>query len=60
MRISLRVLRAGQCKSLIIWSEWQDLNLRPPRPERGALSGEVPGTQQQIKMVESPGRARRY
>ncbi len=18
------------------WSEWQDLNLRPPRPERGA------------------------
>src|SRR5262245_30131663 len=24
-------------KSLICWSEWQDLNLRPPRPERGAL-----------------------
>jgi hypothetical protein len=22
------------------WSEWQDLNLRPPRPERGALSSE--------------------
>jgi hypothetical protein len=22
---------------LKIWSEWQDLNLRPPRPERGAL-----------------------
>src|SRR5262249_34998106 len=21
----------------INWSEWQDLNLRPPRPERGAL-----------------------
>ena len=20
------------------WSEWQDLNLRPPRPERRALS----------------------
>jgi hypothetical protein len=20
------------------WSEWQDLNLRPPRPERGVLS----------------------
>jgi hypothetical protein len=20
-----------------VWSEWQDLNLRPPRPERGAL-----------------------
>jgi hypothetical protein len=19
----------------IVWSEWQDLNLRPPRPERG-------------------------
>ena len=21
------------------WSEWQDLNLRPPRPERSALPG---------------------
>jgi hypothetical protein len=30
------------------------LNLRPPRPERGALSGEVTGAQQQIKMVASP------
>src|SRR5215472_9807758 len=27
-------LRSGQAKC---WSEWQDLNLRPPRPERGAL-----------------------
>jgi integrase len=25
------------CKSAKSWSEWQDLNLRPPRPERGAL-----------------------
>ena len=24
-------------KYLFFWSEWQDLNLRPPRPERGAL-----------------------
>ena len=27
------------------WSEWQDLNLRPPRPERGGrsiISGAVP------------------
>ena len=24
---------------LDLWSEWQDLNLRPPRPERGALPG---------------------
>src|SRR3981189_1468049 len=24
-------------KLLTEWSEWQDLNLRPPRPERGAL-----------------------
>jgi hypothetical protein len=23
--------------SEFFWSEWQDLNLRPPRPERGAL-----------------------
>jgi hypothetical protein len=29
-----RCLRAVQAKC---WSEWQDLNLRPPRPERGAL-----------------------
>jgi hypothetical protein len=21
-----------------VWSEWQDLNLRPPRPERGGLN----------------------
>ena len=24
------------------WSEWQDLNLRPPRPERGAPSYSLP------------------
>jgi hypothetical protein len=29
-RISVRVIVLGG-----IWSEWQDLNLRPPRPERG-------------------------
>ena len=34
----------GRCKKPLIyrdfwWSEWQDLNLRPPRPERGALPG---------------------
>jgi hypothetical protein len=27
------------CQILKKWSEWQDLNLRPPRPERGALPG---------------------
>ena len=26
-------------KPLFCWSEWQDSNLRPPRPERGALPG---------------------
>ena len=26
-------------KYLMCWSEWQDLNLRPPRPERGTLAG---------------------
>jgi hypothetical protein len=25
-----------------VWSEWQDLNLRPPRPERGALPATLP------------------
>ena len=29
----------GECKIWAkCWSEWQDLNLRPPRPERGDLS----------------------
>jgi hypothetical protein len=28
-----------EVKSAKYWSEWQDLNLRPPRPERGALPG---------------------
>ena len=27
----------GLSGSVKYWSEWQDLNLRPPRPERGAL-----------------------
>ncbi len=26
-------------KPQVIWSEWQDLNLRPLRPERSALPG---------------------
>ena len=29
------VAEADYCSET--WSEWQDLNLRPPRPERGAL-----------------------
>ena len=34
--------RSGAIFELVVllgyfWSEWQDLNLRPPRPERGAL-----------------------
>jgi Bacterial Ig domain len=28
------------------WSEWQDLNLRPPRPERGALAATPKGRPQ--------------
>src|SRR5262249_31545552 len=31
--ICYKLLRLLDC----FWSEWQDLNLRPPRPERGAL-----------------------
>jgi hypothetical protein len=31
----------GSAKYLMCWSEWQDLNLRPPRPERGALPGDA-------------------
>src|SRR5258708_4813810 len=46
-RVSLgRLGMARRCRSLSginaagwYWSEWQDLNLRPPRPERGALPG---------------------
>src|SRR3982751_2719238 len=29
--------RRWHSRSARKWSEWQDLNLRPPRPERGAL-----------------------
>ena len=38
LRISLRAVDTVSRKPLRNWSEWQDLNLRPPRPERGALS----------------------
>ena len=31
--VTVRSLESAKC-----WSEWQDLNLRPPRPERGANS----------------------
>src|ERR1700720_4072214 len=31
------------------WSEWQDLNLRPPRPERGALSSPI--NREQLKLL---------
>jgi hypothetical protein len=31
--VGIDVSDAAKC-----WSEWQDLNLRPPRPERGYLS----------------------
>src|SRR5437762_13847466 len=30
---------ADALRSAKYWAEWQDLNLRPPRPERGALPG---------------------
>src|SRR5260370_19277154 len=33
----LGAIFSGSAKCLISWSEWQDLNLRPPRPERGVL-----------------------
>src|SRR6267154_3522149 len=33
----LGAIFAGSAMCLISWSEWRDLNLRPPRPERGAL-----------------------
>ena len=32
-----------------VWSEWQDLNLRPPRPERGVRKvGWRPGQDQRV------------
>src|SRR5215475_2135051 len=30
------MLSESRVKGAEMWSEWQDLNLRPPRPERGA------------------------
>src|SRR5690606_37741855 len=37
------------------WSEWQDLNLRPPRPERGALPGCATLRDRQAGLI-APGR----
>ena len=37
LRKPLRHPNGRSGKALKCWSEWQDLNLRPPRPERGAL-----------------------
>jgi hypothetical protein len=38
--VDLAAYRERRRKSLMItWSEWQDLNLRPLRPERSALPG---------------------
>jgi hypothetical protein len=34
------------------WSEWQDLNLRPPRPERGALPACDPGSILSLNFAE--------
>ena len=37
------------------WSEWQDLNLRPPRPERGALPDRyAPTLCQPANLASSP------
>jgi hypothetical protein len=51
-------------KSLKEWSEWQDLNLRPPRPEREARglspckynedNDEKPGTAQEHTAISVP------
>jgi hypothetical protein len=35
--LTVRNLESAKC-----WSEWQDLNLRPPRPERGVLPDRTP------------------
>jgi hypothetical protein len=37
--VSLTDDRNQKKKPNHFWSEWQDSNLRPPRPERGALPG---------------------
>ena len=39
-RMALKVLgKKGKKPDDMSWSEWQDLNLRPLRPERSALPG---------------------
>jgi hypothetical protein len=38
-RACVSKLSASGARCSETWSEWQDLNLRPPRPERGALPG---------------------
>ena len=41
------------------WSEWQDLNLRPPGPERGALPKHLSAIGQYDAEVSGSGRAGR-
>jgi hypothetical protein len=36
------------------WSEWQDLNLRPPRPERGALPAHAAPTTPAVTTDHDP------
>ena len=36
LRFGRDIGRGANLKSAKYWSEWQDLNLRPPRPERGS------------------------
>jgi hypothetical protein len=38
-RVILKALGKTGKSVMISWSEWQDLNLRPLRPERSALPG---------------------
>jgi hypothetical protein len=38
-RLALKALGKKGKKPNDYWSEWQDLNLRPLRPERSALPG---------------------
>src|ERR1700722_15544370 len=48
----------GSAKCLVFWSEWQDLNLRPPRPERGDLRSSEAAGQKENKITDTPRLSR--
>lgn len=52
------VMQNALSSQRLSWSEWQDLNLRPPRPERGALPDCATLRDQRVRDIEAAGVSR--